>query len=194
MRTPAFWIIALSFATFSMLVTGLFFHQVALFNDRGISAAGRGAAVSDLGGDHGPGDALVRPPARPPADQADVRLRDADHDRRDAGARDGRTTSASAIVYSVVFGINNAAMHAHISYLWPRYFGRRYLGSIQGTAQTIGVVGASLGPIPLGAAFDLFGSYQGALLLLAVLPVLCALAILLMRPPRLEDYPAGAAA
>ena len=37
LRTPAFWIIALSFATFSMLVTGLFFHQVAIFNNRGIS-------------------------------------------------------------------------------------------------------------------------------------------------------------
>ena len=92
----------------------------------------------------------------------------------------------SASLYSIVFGINNAAMHTHISYLWPRYFGRRHLGSIQGTAQTIRVVGASLGPMPLGAAFDLYGGYTGALLLLAVLPVICALAILLMRPPRLE--------
>ena len=38
LRTPAFWIIALSFATFSMLVTGLFFHQVAIYNDRGIGS------------------------------------------------------------------------------------------------------------------------------------------------------------
>jgi nitrate/nitrite transporter NarK len=97
----------------------------------------------------------------------------------------------SAIVYSIVFGINNAAIHTHISYLWPHWFGRRHLGSIQGTAQTIAVVGASIGPIPLGAAFDLFGSYQGALLLLSLLPVACATAILLMRPPRLEDYPAA---
>ena len=37
LRTPAFWIIALSFATFSMLVTGLFFHQVAIYDNRGIS-------------------------------------------------------------------------------------------------------------------------------------------------------------
>jgi nitrate/nitrite transporter NarK len=92
----------------------------------------------------------------------------------------------SAIVYSIVFGINNAAIHTHISYLWPHYFGRRHLGSIQGTAQTIAVIGASIGPIPLGAAFDLFGSYKGALLLLSVLPVLCAGAILVMRPPKLE--------
>jgi MFS family permease len=97
----------------------------------------------------------------------------------------------SAIAYSIVFGINNAAIHTHISYLWPHYFGRRHLGSIQGTAQTIAVIGASLGPIPLGVAFDLFGSYNGAVLLLSILPVVCAVAILLMRPPKLEEPPAA---
>jgi cyanate permease len=48
------------------------------------------------------------------------------------------------------------------------------------------VVGASLGPLPLGAAFDLYGDYTGALITLAVLPVICSIAILLMRPPQLE--------
>jgi nitrate/nitrite transporter NarK len=96
---------------------------------------------------------------------------------------------ATAVAYAIVFGINNAAMHTHISYLWPHYFGRRFLGSIQGSAQTIAVVGASIGPIPLGAAYDLFGSYQGALLLLSFLPVLCAVAVWFMRPPRLAADP-----
>jgi cyanate permease len=58
-------------------------------------------------------------------------------------------------------------------------------GSIQGTAQTIMVVGASIGPLPLGAAFDLYGAYTGALLTLAVLPALASIAILFMRPPQL---------
>jgi hypothetical protein len=40
--------------------------------------------------------------------------------------------------------------------------------------------------LPFGAAFDLFGDYVGVLLVAAVLPVLCAGAILLMRLPRLE--------
>src|SRR5690606_36627044 len=94
--------------------------------------------------------------------------------------------AATAAFYGIVFGINNAAIHTHMGYVWPRFFGRRYLGSIQGTAQTVGVVGASVGPLPLGAAFDLTGEYTGALLILAILPVLCSVAILLMRPPRLE--------
>jgi MFS family permease len=93
---------------------------------------------------------------------------------------------ATGALYGMVFGISNAAVHTHMSYVWPRFFGRRHLGSIQGTAQTIGVLGASIGPLPLGAAFDLYGDYATALLVLAVLPVLCSIAILLLRPPRLE--------
>jgi nitrate/nitrite transporter NarK len=90
------------------------------------------------------------------------------------------------VLYAVVFGLNNAAVQTHYTYVWPRFFCRRHLGSIQGTAQTIGIVGASVGPLPFGAAFDLFGNYVGALLVFAVLPVLCAGAILLMKLPRLE--------
>jgi cyanate permease len=92
----------------------------------------------------------------------------------------------SALAYAVVFGISNAAIMTHMAFLWPRYFGRRHLGSIQGAGQTVGIIGASLGPVPFGLAYDTFGSYDGALLTLALLPVLCALAILLMRPPALE--------
>ena len=86
----------------------------------------------------------------------------------------------SAVLYAIVFGVNNAAVQTHYTYVWPRFFGRRHLGSIQGTAQTIGVVGASIGPLPFGAAFDLFGDYVGALLL--------------MKLPRLEAPGPGAAA
>jgi MFS family permease len=189
-RTPAFWIIALSFATFSMLVTGLFFHQVAIYNNRGIGSqtAAQLFSVSALTMVLAMpvfGRLLDRLPTKPMFACAMLTMTAA------MLALVMVDDVPSAIVYSIVFGINNAAIHTHISYLWPHWFGRRHLGSIQGTAQSIAVVGASIGPIPLGAAFDLFGSYQGALLLLSLLPVACATAILFMRPPRLEDYPAS---
>ena len=71
------------------------------------------------------------------------------------------------------------------AFLWPRFFGRRHLGSIQGAGTTINVVGASLGPLPLGIAYDLQGSYATALLLLAILPLGCAVAVLFIREPAL---------
>jgi nitrate/nitrite transporter NarK len=89
------------------------------------------------------------------------------------------------IVFSAVFGLANAGLQSHYSFMWPRYFGRRHLGSIQGAAQTIGVVGASIGPLPLGLAYDLFGGYTEALYLLAALPVACAFMLLFLRPPNL---------
>jgi len=189
-RTPAFWIIAMTLATFSAVVTGLFFHQVSIFESAGLSpqvAAWTFSVSAIVMVLTMPilGHMLDRLPTRPMFAAATLTMtlvllclvfvRDI----------------PSAIVYSVAFGINNAAIHTHMSFLWPRFFGRRYLGSIQGTATTIGVIGASIGPLPLGIAFDMFGSYTGALITLAILPVLCATAVLLMEPPRLEDYAAS---
>ena len=98
-----------------------------------------------------------------------------------------RRRSAPATTASAVFGLANAGLQSHYTFMWPRYFGRRHLGSIQGTAQTIGVVGASVGPLPLGLAFDLFGSYTATLYVLAALPAVCAFMLLFLTPPRLDQ-------
>ncbi|MEC8852448.1 MAG: hypothetical protein VXX43_10840 [Pseudomonadota bacterium] len=58
------------------------------------------------------------------------------------------------------------------------------MGSVQGTGQMIGVVGASLGPLPLGIAFDLTGVYAPTLFALAALPLACALLTVVLRDPR----------
>jgi MFS family permease len=185
LATSAFWIIAASLSTFSMLVTGLFFHQVSIFENLGLSpqVAARVFPLSALSMVLAMpliGRLLDRLPTRPLFAAAMMTLSAAMLTL--VMVRD----LPSALVYAVVFGISNAAVQTHMTFLWPRFFGRRHLGSIQGTAQTIAVVGASIGPLPLGFAFDQFGSYRGALILLALLPVLCAGAALLIREPRLE--------
>ena len=60
----------------------------------------------------------------------------------------------NAIIYSVIFGINNAFSISLFGYIWARYFGRLHVGSIQGTGQMILVVGESIGQIPIAAAID----------------------------------------
>jgi nitrate/nitrite transporter NarK len=50
----------------------------------------------------------------------------------------------------------------------------------------IGVVGASLGPLPLGIAYDLFGTYTSALFLFAAQPLLAAILVLFVKPPKLS--------
>ena len=91
----------------------------------------------------------------------------------------------TALVYGVVFGVNNAFNITMFGYVWPRYFGRRHLGSIQGTGQMIGVVGASVGPIPLGIAFDLFGDYDVMLSTLALVPLVAAILVQFLKDPQL---------
>ena len=69
-------------------------------------------------------------------------------------------------------------------YIWPRYFGRKHLGEVQGAGQMIGVVGASLGPLPVGLAFDISGSAELTVRLLAILPMIAAvIALMFLTTP-----------
>ncbi|MEM9628523.1 MAG: MFS transporter [Pseudomonadota bacterium] len=185
LRLPAFWITALSLASFSMLVTALFFYQVSIFRTQGLpeQVAARVFPISAIAMVcFMPifGRLLDRLPTKP-LFAAGVLLMSAS-----MVALVFVQDLTTAVIYAVIFGMNNAAVHALIGYVWPHFFGRKHLGSIQGTAATIMVVGASIGPLPFGIAYDATGSYQATLLALALLPVLCAIAVLFMRPPDLQ--------
>ena len=49
-------------------------------------------------------------------------------------------------------------------FIWARYFGRRHIGAIRGISNPISIVGTGLGPILMGAWFDLSGAYGAAFL------------------------------
>ena len=86
---------------------------------------------------------------------------------------------AYSLFYAVSFGINNAFSMTMFGYIWPRYFGRKHLGSIQGTGQMIGVIGASLGPLPVGFAIDYLGSSLVTIRCLSVYPIIMAIIIIM---------------
>jgi len=180
--TGAFYILAAGWFAIAMLVTTLHFYQVSILKAQGVSA--------DIAARVFPVSALTMVATMPLVGRMLDRFRTR---RVFAG---GLVVTASALVgvtlvrdvltavpYAMLFGLNNAFSMTLFGYLWPRYFGRRHLGSIQGTGQMIGVVGASLGPLPVGFAFDLLGSATGTLRLLALLPLACALAALFLRTP-----------
>ena len=77
-------------------------------------------------------------------------------------------------------------------YIWPRYFGRAHLGSVQGMGQMVGVVGASIAPVPVGYAIDQSGSATSTLILLASVSVIVGgLVILKLRTPEGVEIPEG---
>jgi MFS family permease len=185
LRTSAFWIIAFGVFTLAMLVTSIFFYQVPILESHGLSAQVAAnifplTAITMIIFMPIQGRLLDRFPTPVMFAWALLLL---------SGALIAIAfvdDLPSAMIYSVVFGMSNAALHAVYAYVWPRYFGRKHLGSIQGTATMIGVVGASLGPLPLGIAYDLFGSYTSALFLFAAQPLLAAILVLFVKPPKLS--------
>jgi len=89
-----------------------------------------------------------------------------------------------AVAYAVTFGVTNAFMMTIFGYIWPRYFGRAHLGSIQGVGQMFAVVGASIAPLPVGYAIDAFDSATGVIRTLSIIEVVVALiVVLLLRTP-----------
>ena len=183
-RTGAFWIILASNSSFAALVTALFFHQVSVFEAQGLDATLAASvfsicAVVMVVTTPLVGMLLDRFPTKPLYSCAMLSVSVA------LVAMSLVRDLPSAIVFSVLFGVANAAMHAHFTFVWPRFFGRRHLGSIQGVAQMGGVIGASIGPIPLGLGYDYLGGYGETLVALAAIPVICAVAVAFMRAPRL---------
>ncbi len=183
LREPSFYILAAGCFSISMLVTTLHFYQVSILTSQGLDAeiAARVFTVS----------AIAMIAAMPAVGYLFDRFR-----TRYVFALGllitalclvgvtGVHSAVSAISYAVLFGLANAFSMTIFGFIWPRFFGRKHIGSIQGTGQLIGVVGASLGPLPVGLAFDLLGSAETTLRLLALIPLICAALALLLRSPK----------
>jgi len=89
----------------------------------------------------------------------------------------------TAVIFAIIFGINNGVTMTFFGFLWPRYFGRRHLGSIQGIGQMVGIVGASIGAIPYAIAYDQAWDLDLTLRVLAVMPLVFAGVALFLREP-----------
>ena len=184
LRTSTFWIVALGLSLLSLLMTGLFFHQVAVFQHRGLDphVATRVFAITALVSVVSApvlGRIMDRSPSRLVLAGAQIVMAAA------LVALHLVDDVATAIVYAVVFGLAGASVQVNVGYLWADYFGRRHLGSIQGTGQTALIVGASLGPLPFSLSLDLTGDYSAALIGAAFVSVLVAIAAaVFLRHPR----------
>ena len=144
LATPAFWILSAGLFGLSMLVTSLHFFQVSILTTQGLSEATAArifpiSAVVMVVTIPLVGRALDRfPTHRVFAFGLCVMVASL----ISAAMAHNLTT---AMIYAVVFGLNNGCTMTFFGYMWPRYFGRKHLGTIQGTGQMIGVIGASVG-------------------------------------------------
>lgn len=71
----------------------------------------------------------------------------------------GWLTPETAMICAFIQGLSGGIMQNVTAVAYANFFGRKHLGSIQGFAQSAGVLGSALGPMPFGVTHDLTGSY-----------------------------------
>jgi MFS family permease len=192
LRTPTFYIVVTGMFSISMLVTVLHFYQVTIFTERGLDPAVAARVF--------PISAAVMVLTMPLVGRTLDRIRTRFAfalalcvQATSLLAATLVTDVVTASAYAAVFGLNNACSMTLFGYIFPRYFGRKHLGSIQGTGQTILVIGASVGPPLIGYAAELAGGYELPLRIAALYPLAWAVvvALILRTPAALEAQHEG---
>ncbi len=184
LKTSTFYLLAISWFAVGMLITTLHFYQVKVMTDQGLSqeAAASLFAIS----------AFTMVGMMPVVGRMFDKMRTRYVIALALFVTGVNligitfvTSFSTGVIYALLFGLNNALSMTMFGYVWPRYFGRKHLGSIQGTGQMVGVFGASLGPLPVGLAYDYLGDPTLTFQLLALYPFVAAfLAIAFLRAPK----------
>ena len=179
LRTVTFWIVAAGTTSVGMLSTALFFHMVSIFADNNLPASVAASVYVPIAAT----TALVTVTSGALLDRISLRYALAASLfllALSMGLVQFLSSVPLAFVYGVLLGATMGLYRIVATVAWAHYFGRRHLGAIAGAASTIMIIGAAVGPIPLGVARDLLGSYNLALTLLALIPLALSVASLLV--------------
>jgi predicted MFS family arabinose efflux permease len=91
---------------------------------------------------------------------------------------------------ALIIGLAAGAELDLLAFLTSRYFGLRHYGAIYGGQYVFFSIGAGLAPVGFGRAYDVFGSYDNVLIVVAVMSVIGAgLMLTLGRYPDFDDQP-----
>jgi MFS family permease len=98
---------------------------------------------------------------------------------------------AKAYLFALLHGVASGGLNTLAPILWASYYGRGILGSMHGLSRAAQVFGFALGPLILGIAYDRWGSYQDALIYLAVLAVISFGLVVAAKRPRGLGFKVG---
>ena len=182
-RTPIFWVFNVSKAAIALISTGLLFHIVSIFADNNLPVSFAAAAYLPIAlaaaCTNLIGGLLVEV----------IRL---------------RTILAYSLVcmaialtmapylnsalqvsfFGICLGASIGLSQTVHTVAWAKYYGRLHLGSISGLVSTCVVAASAIGPLPMGIAHDVLGSYDSTLLIFAVIPVILAISCLFVDTPK----------
>ena len=90
-------------------------------------------------------------------------------------------------IFTIVFGLSYGGVMVLISPLTADLFGLSSHGAIFGTVLFAFTIGAAIGPLSAGRAYDITGGYQLAFLMFAVLSVISLILAFLLKRPHKSD-------
>ena len=93
------------------------------------------------------------------------------------------STHAMAMAWAACMGHGGGLVMVLFFSVWPRVYGRRQLGRIQGVAQAMTVLASALGPLLLATCVEWTGSYRAMFYILAGAVGMLGLAALAVRLP-----------
>lgn len=183
LRTTAFWIFALGAALYGLVASGIGLFNESILVERGfgpdvyyqtlVVTAMTGLAGNFIGGWLARFMSLNRLMALSLFVLAAGLL-----------ALPHVSTLAMAMAWAVTMGLGGGLVMVLFFSVWPRVYGRRHLGRIQGVAQAMTVLASAVGPLLLALCVEMTGSYAAMFYILAGTVIVCASAAAVVRPPR----------
>ena len=181
LSTPAFWTFSVGAALYGLVASG-----IGLFNESILAERGFGAdvyyqtlvvtALTALAGNFGGGWLAMRMSLSTLLAVSLFVL------ALGLAALPHVTTIGHVLVWATAMGLGGGLVMVLFFSVWPRVYGRKHLGRIQGAAQAMTVVASALGPLMLAWCIELTGSYAGMFNILAGVIGLTAFAALVTPP------------
>lgn len=184
LATPAFWLFSVGTALYGLVASG-----IGLFNESILAERGFGAdvyyqtlvvtAMTGLAGNFG-GGWLAQRISLPRLMAISLWVL-----ATGLGALPHVSTIAQVMVWATAMGLGGGLVMVLFFSVWPRVYGRRHLGQIQGAAQAMTVLASAVGPLLLAWCVDWTGSYATMFYILAAVIGLTAVSALFTRLPSL---------
>jgi MFS family permease len=168
LATPAFWMFAVGAALYGLVASG-----IGLFNESILAERGFGpdiyyqslvvTAMTALAGNFAGGWLATRMPlGRLLAIALGVLT-------VGLAALPVVTATWHVVLWAAAMGLGGGLVMVLFFSVWPRVFGRRHLGQIQGAAQAMTVLASAIGPLLLAWCVEWTGSYAAMFAILAAL-------------------------
>jgi MFS family permease len=185
--TPAFWTFSIGAALYGLVASGIGLFNESILAERGFNADVYYqtlvvTALTALAGNFGGGWLAMRMQLSTLLAISLVVL------ALGVAALPHVSTIMQVMIWATAMGLGGGLVMVLFFSVWPRVYGRKHLGRIQGAAQAMTVLASAIGPVFLAQWVETTGSYAAAFYALAA--VVAALAIAAALVP----IPAGAAA